>query len=763
MGHARRFTGALLVICALGPCEFQAQEASAQVASEPTVSAASSPAASPSPQNTSRSTIGLALSGGGARGGAHIGVLLALRELRVPIDFIAGTSMGSVIGGLYASGLDEDELQSLARDADWASLFDDAPRRDNRTFHRKRDDDLFLVKPLAGLKHGSLGLPMGLVQGNNIDLFLARALLPVAAIERFDELPTPFRAVAADMATGQKVILDRGSLAHAIRASMSIPAALAPIEIDGRLLADGGVAENLPVETVRAMGADVVVAIDISTPLATREDLTSVIAITSQLAAFLTARGTTEQIAKLADKDVLIRPELGGIRSLDFDRMAEACAAGYRATMAVADKLTPFSLSPEAYAAYRAARRNPRDEPPPRIDFVRLDNRTNVADNIVQARLESIPTGGPLDLDATEKAISHVYGLELFEHVNYDVVEEENRKGLAVSVEENKWGPDYLQFGLDSSSTGGDETKFGVSLSYLRTEMNSLGGEWRTTIALGDEPELSTRWHQPVGWNALTFVSAGLSLAKPLVNIYDGSTRIARVQQDEALLDVALGRELGTWGEIRVGLRGGSSEPEIETGDPSVIPLQDFDRGEALARFTVDTLDSIYFPSDGNFVRLEWLTSKHDLGATAEFDQLLGSFLTAHSFGKNTLAFGVRYDVTTQGTAPPWGLFELGGFWDLSGFAQDELSGQNVGRLSAGYYRRIGHGRMPLYAGVTLEKGNAWNSRDEMSIDDARSAGSLWLGADTPIGPLYVGYGLAEGDRDSFYIVIGNVVRDATR
>jgi NTE family protein len=190
MGHAHRFAGALLfasallVVCALWPCDLQAQAAVARDASDPTVprSAADSSAALLARRTAPRPTIGLTLSGGGARGGAHIGVLLALRDLRVPIDFIAGTSMGSVVGGLYASGMDEDDLQSLARDADWATLFDDAPKRDNRTFHRKRDDDLFLVKPLAGLKNGSLGFAMGLVQGHNIDLFLARALLPVADI-----------------------------------------------------------------------------------------------------------------------------------------------------------------------------------------------------------------------------------------------------------------------------------------------------------------------------------------------------------------------------------------------------------------------------------------------------------------------------------------------------------------------------------------------------------------------------------------------------
>jgi NTE family protein len=411
-------------------------------------------------------------------------------------------------------------------------------------------------------------------------------------------------------------------------------------------------------------------------------------------------------------------------------------------------------------APHRAARPDPRLEAPPLIDFVRLDNESNVADNIVEARLESIPTGVPLDVDATELAIDRVYGLELFQRVGYDLVEEGGRRGLEVSVEERSWGPNYLQFGLESSSTGSDDTMFGISLSYLRTAMNSLGAEWRTTLELGDEPALSTRWHQPLGQNAMTFVSGGLSRASSLVNVYDGSTRTARVELDESLVDVAIGREFGTWGELRFGFLRGSGEPELQIGDPAAIPLNDFDRGEGFARLTIDTLDSIYFPSDGTFARMEWLTSKHDLDATAEFDQFSGGFLTARTFGRHTLALGLRYETTTKGIAPPWSLFEIGGFWDLSGFAQDELSGQNVGGLLASYYRRIGNlsRRVPIYAGINLEKGNAWDTRSEISLDNSLKAGSLWLGADTPLGPMYFAYGRAEGGRDSFYIVIGNVV-----
>jgi len=709
------------------------------------------------PQDAGRPRIGLALSGGGARGGAHIGVLKALRELGIPIDYIAGTSMGSVIGGFYASGLDEGELEKLAGELDWSDLFSDSPSRDNRTFHRKRDDDLFLVKTEAGLNDGQVELPMGLVQGQDIDLFLSRVTLPVSHLERFDELPIPFRAVATDMVTGQAVVLEHGSLADAIRASLSIPAAFAPIEIDGRLLADGGVAQNLPVDTVRAMGADIVIAVDISTPLATREELTSILSITGQLTGFLTNRGTAEQIAKLGPNDILITPDLRDVTTGDFTRITETFAFGYEATMAAADKLRAMALSPADYQAHRAARPNPRREEPPQIDFVKLKNETEVSDNIIEARLASIPTGEPLDLDATELAIERVYGLELFQKVRYDVVEEGGQTGLEVEVQERDWGPNYLEAGLSFSSAGDDNNLFGISMSYLRTAMNSLGAEWRSTIALGDEPAASTIWHQPLGWNALTFVSAGLSVDVPLINIYANEARVAQLQERETLVDIAIGREFGTWGELRFGLVRGQGDWELQTGDPAQVPPDEFDRGELLTRFTVDTLDNRYFPMGGELLVAEWRASRDEFGASAEFDQFRGSFIGAKTFGRHTVSGGVRLDTTTDGTAPPQNLFQIGGFWDLSGFVSDELTGQNVGRLIGAYYRRIGDiGRLPAYAGITLERGNAWDRPEEISWDNSLTAGSLWIGADTPIGPLYLAYGQAQGDRRSIYVFIGN-------
>ncbi len=256
----------------------------------------------------SRPVVGLVLSGGGARGGAHLGVLRALEELRVPVDVIAGTSIGAIIGGFYASGMSVDEIQQVIESIDWDAAFLGDTPRELISFRRKRDDDLFLVDQKPGLNDGQFEFPLGVVQGQVIDLILTEQTLPVAHIRDFDELPILFRAVATDITTGEAVVLSSGNLAAAIRASMSVPALLAPIDIDGQLLVDGGVAMNLPIEVARQMGADVVIAVDISAPMTPREQLTSVLAITGQLTNILMRRGVEEQLRSMGPDDLLIVP-----------------------------------------------------------------------------------------------------------------------------------------------------------------------------------------------------------------------------------------------------------------------------------------------------------------------------------------------------------------------------------------------------------------------------------------------------------------------
>src|SRR5690554_854065 len=333
-------------------------------------------AAGPSDAAVERPRIGLALSGGGARGGAHIGVLRALEELRVPIDYIAGTSIGAIVGGFYAAGHSTDDLEELVRTIDWDTAFLNITPRQLRSFRRKRDDDSFLVRQRPGLNRGEIELPLGLVQGQMIDLIIAQYTLSASTVDDFDELRVPFRAVAADIATGEAVVLEEGSLARAIRASMALPAALPPVEIDNQLLVDGGIAMNLPVEIARELGADIVIAVDISAALREREELRSVLDVTSQLTNLLTREGVERQRELLVGEDVLLQPEFGpDLTSVDFELMEDAIEYGYAIAMEHRDELERYSLDPEAYAAYLASRPVPRLGEMPIVEFVRLVNR----------------------------------------------------------------------------------------------------------------------------------------------------------------------------------------------------------------------------------------------------------------------------------------------------------------------------------------------------------------------------------------------------
>ncbi|HEY9199267.1 MAG TPA: patatin-like phospholipase family protein, partial [Gammaproteobacteria bacterium] len=352
-------------------------------------------AAEPRADSADRPKIGLALSGGGARGAAHVGVLRVLEELRIPIDCIAGTSMGSIIAGLYAAGMTPDEIEAALKTMDWENIFNDKPPREERSFRRKRDDDLYLVKAKPGYSDGEIKLPSGLIQGQKFDLALRKLALRASKTHDFDELPIPYRAVASDIGTGEMVVLGEGDIAVAMRASMAVPGAFAATVIDGRTLVDGGITNNLPISVVRDMCADIVIAVDISTPLMKPEEVRNVLKITEQLTGIMTRTNTEQQIATLTERDVLIIPDLGDITSGDFMRSKDAVATGLAAADAKRAELARLSVTQAEYRAHIAARKA-ADVENPIVEFVRIDNRSRLADGVIRERLH-IPLGEPLD------------------------------------------------------------------------------------------------------------------------------------------------------------------------------------------------------------------------------------------------------------------------------------------------------------------------------------------------------------------------------
>ncbi len=431
-----------------------------------------------------RPRIGLVLSGGGARGAAHIGVLKVLEELHVPIDYIAGTSMGSIVGGSYASGNTIDQMLIDISTIKTADLATDAPPRQDIAFRRKQDDLKNYIGPELGARGGSLLLPKGVVTGVGLEAML-RDLAKVKGSIDFDRLPIPFRAVATDLATGKMVVFRSGDLAAVMRASMSVPGAIAPAELDGKMLVDGGLTRNLPVDVARDMGADVVIAVNLGTPLMRPDQINSLLGVTGQMINILTEQNVQASLASLKPSDILILPELGDYSAGDFDHMPDTVSIGEAAARKVAAQLSRYSLPPKAVCGAPApADGSGRPPTPDRCDEIRVEGLHRVNPKVVIEEMQT-QAGKPLDTKVIDADMRRIYGRGDFEHVGYHLIEEPGKRILVVDAVEKSWGPDYLRFGLALSSDFEGDAYFNVLASYRRTWLNSLGGEWRNDVQFG--------------------------------------------------------------------------------------------------------------------------------------------------------------------------------------------------------------------------------------------------------------------------------------
>jgi NTE family protein len=706
-------------------------------------------------EEVERPRIGLALSGGGARGSAHVGVLRMLDELGVPVDYIAGTSMGSIIGALYASGYTADGIQRVLDTMDWETALTDRPDRIYRTMRRKELESDLLIPYRLGFNKGSLELPLGVIEGQHLDQVLHHLLMPVVDIRSFDELEIPFRAVATDLVSGEEVVLSSGSLPNALRASMSVPGVFAPVDIDGRLLVDGGMSNNLPVSVVRAMGADIVIAVDISAPMLEREQLTSVISVTEQLTNFLTRRSTDAQIASLGEDDILIVPELDEFASTDFTRVMEILDRGYQAARLQRDGLARLMGE---------ARDSAEDAPAPApeaivVDFIRLDNDSVLSDTLIRSRL-GVDVGQTIDLAALNASVDRIYSLDVFQSVTYDFVENERGEtGLEIHARRRLWGPNYLQFGMELSSDFGGTSEYTVGAAYTRNALNALGGELRVTASLGRRDQLAFDFYQPIDPEARWYVRPEAYWSRETYRLWDDGVNIARFELGGWGTDLALGRNFSTTDRLQLEYRFGKAEIDLLTGPPG-FEARPIDLGELRLEYLHDSLDSLWFPSSGAQHRLNYLHASPTLGADSRYRQATLGGVMAFALGRNraALSYEMGYSFDDAADIERW--YRLGGFGRLSGLAPDELLGRHAGLATLSLYRKLNDlDVLSVYAGATLEAGNVWNLADEIGLDDLRYSGSLFLGAESPLGPAYLAAGYSDSGDFAIYFYLGNPFR----
>jgi NTE family protein len=714
--------------------------------------------------DSDRPRVGLVLGGGGARGLAHIGVLRVLEEMRIPVDCIAGTSMGSLVGGVFASGIPIDEVVDRLEATNWDALFNDKPPRTKQPYRVKQVDHENLFAFELGLQDGGIQMPPGVTAGYKFEFLLRELMEPAGnhADVDFDTLPIPFRAVATNIENGTSKIFDSGDPVKAMRASMSVPGVIAPVEVDGVLYVDGGLLDNIPVDAAREACADVVIVVNVGSPLRKREELGSALAISAQMINVLTAQNVRASLASLGPKDILITPELGDFSAADFENGLSLLPAGEAAARAQADKLAALALTEPDYLAWR---RSVGDRIPEAaaVEEVRLATRNGrVNPKVLELELSEV-SGLELqqrketdfELENLNRRLEEIYGRADFERMDYRMIDRPGGRVVEVEGVEKSWGPNYLKLGLGLASDS-DQTRFNLAAMYRKTWVNDRGAEWRNYANIGFRNELYTEFYQPLTIRSGAFTSARLEARdEPIVFFLDGR-RVGdyRVTHARAHFDFGLQNKFG---ELRFGLFAGSLHADEDFGFLPFAENISLRQVGYTANMVYDQIDDPNFPRKGLFASLKTFGTDEGLGSEDEYNRTELMVVGATSGERHGISVAAYYGDTLAGDLPAYDPFLLGGFLRGSGFRMDELVGERTALARLVYSYRLA--KLPpqlgsgVFAGASLE--GTYNRIE--GVGDERPSASVFIGAETLLGPAFLGLGQSFGDDSSttFYLMLG--------
>ena len=697
------------------------------------------------------------LSGGAARGAAHVGVLKTLEKLHIPVDCIAGTSIGAAIGGLYSAGMTSDELEQVLNQPGVQADMADNPPRNRLTFQAKQDELKYLLRVEIGYDGGRFFFPQGIVNGNDPGRILNVLSLALQPDQDFGKLPIPFRAVAADIETGDMVVLDHGNLAEAMRASMAVPGIYPPVPIGNHLLVDGGLARNLPVNVARKMGADIVIAVNIGAPLAKGSDLTDVFSVSLQVLKIFGNQNVADSIAQLKPQDVLIQPDMSDIGVTDFTRMGEAIKLGEQASYAVLSKLTNLQLSPADYARYRAATRKPPASPV-QVDFVDVEGNQKVPDALIRARFGLQP-GAPWDENTISDGLRHIYDLGYFQRVDAALEQMDGKTGIKLMVTEKPWQPNYVQFGLHIADDFEGGSVYELLGGYTRAEVNGLGGEWRNEFEIGNSRYLYSEFYQPLDDSGVLFIAPQAEYLNQTFDVFSGEERIAEYSTVFPHAGLDFGMQFGNTGEARLGIIYGHVVSQPRIGDQSILPIYRDTLSGPRLQLHLDTFDNISFPSSGYYMFVDGFFPRRSLGGDVGYNKLDATVGKAFGVGEDSLLVLGEAGSDLGSTLPVYEQFALGGFLSLAGRRQGQLRGDSIFDAHLIYahhaynlYTGLGKG---LYFGGGIDAGNVWQRGQRITPGSLQYGVSVFTGADTVLGPLYLGMGVGKDGNRTWFLFLG--------
>ncbi|MGN5139052.1 patatin-like phospholipase family protein [Aeromonas sp. 164P] len=718
-----------------------------------------------------RPKIAVVLSGGGAKGAAHIGILKELERQRIPVDIIVGTSMGAYVAGMYAMGLSAEEVERTTLAIDWNKGYQDKVGRDELSLRKKQQNEQYQLRTDLGVSGGK---PDGFFRGQAMASLLRAATSNLPMQQSFDDLPIPYRAMATDMETVTPFVLDRGGLAKAMLASMSIPGVLKPVAWQEHLLADGGVVNNMPVDVAKAMGADVVIAVDISAKLQPREGLTSALTIVDQLTTYMTQVGTERQKALLGPDDILLTPVVGDIGLADFDRMPEGIALGEVAAQRAAYRFERLALDKASYKAYRDRKLSRRAErsgqPAYFIDKVEIINQSRLSDETVRAMLKVRPDEVQTNA-SLEASIRRLYALESFDRITYELEDRDGENVLRVDASEKRWGPGYLNFQFGFTDDFESNSNYNVGMSYTLTNVNDWGAEWLTEASLGTAKHFKTDFYTPLEPSQTFFGEASLAYDKTQRRIFTpeavrmtDTVSYIDSQYNFTRIDLAVGWNRQPWSRLSLGLEGKVGDIDVRNVADAKVDASSWG---PYVSFEHDTLDSRYFPYQGTYWDIKGgysavrLDNGSDINDRYEGVNYHLAMIKPWSWDRHSLNLLLEGGGSTSQEEYPLFVQDLGGLFRMSGFQRYQLSGRYSLFGGLRYIYRVadndfGALKMPLYLGGSLEQGGVWNKRADIGREGAFTAGSVYVGVESFLGPVFLGYGMAEGGNDMFYLQLGS-------
>ncbi|MRX06750.1 patatin domain-containing protein [Pseudoduganella sp. FT25W] len=705
-----------------------------------------------------RPKIALVLSGGGARGFAHIGVLRALQELRIPVDFVVGTSMGSVVGGAYAAGSSVDQLEQLVRRTDWNAVVADRPPRDE-LIYRRREEDLLLPSRIEfGLHSDGVSLPPAAAGNEALELALTSVLPAGARDKPANLLQLPFRSVASDLVTGELVELSDAPLFLAMRASLAVPGVFAPVRVNQRLLVDGGLVRNLPVDVAREMGADIIIAVNVGTPLAPEKELVSAVSVAQQMLQILTEQNVQRSLKELRPNDVLVQPDLGGIGFLDFGRYDRAMKEGEAAVRAMSDKLVKLALPEAQYAAYEVKRLSAPiaiDQP---VRLTKLEVAPSGRINPKELETQSgLKLGQMVTAEQATAAGNQLFGRGDLARVETEVRDDDSGRSVLIKPTEAEWAHSRLRVGLELNSDFSENNAFEIKAMHVLSSLNDWGAELRTVARVGTARVLGTQFWQPLGAGSQWYLAPSLEYGSGATDVFNSTGfRQSRYAYDYSAATMSFGRQLGRWGDLRYTVERQVSNKHMAIPE-DLTRQREFQTVQALS-FNVDTLDTIAFPTRGTLFSLDWQRALHKAGAIVPVpakQEVKG--MEAFHVGRWAGHLYAEW-ARSQGGATD---NNLGGFLRLSGTTPESVVGSRtvLGRMVMA--RSIGS--MPaalggdVRLGFSLEAGGAYSPADPLHWGKLKNAASGFIAVDTRFGPLYFGAGTTKGGNSSAYLFLGPI------